>query len=355
MIHLSFNFPHHGRYSSYHHLLDFLRPGDQKVDASLPPICYSRWLNPRGIPIRNWRRLNEVRVWRRAEREQHKWVHYLYPEHTHFCGGVRKKQNHRMLFSCHLPPDTLEKHRLPLAPFVKGLARADGIILMSPDDLDYYSQQAPQARIAFIPHGIDIHHFSPSQTTTAHQDGKLRVLTVGNMLRDFRRLAAIIRHIFEQKHSGVIFTVLASKANIESLRLLVGESAWQIVDGLWGIDDQALLALYRNSDLMFLPLLAATANNALLEAMATGLPMLVSDLPACRAYAGNCALYFPIDECVSDLAERIHAIIPGSNQLLELGTSARRRAEQNLSWESISTAHAEFARAVDTSHRWAYE
>lgn len=312
-------------------------------------------MNPRGIPIRNWRRLNEVRVWRRAEREQHKWVHYLYPEHTHFCGGVRKKKNHRMLFSCHLPPDTLEKHRLSLAPFVKGLAQADGIILMSPDDLEYYSKHAPQARIAFIPHGIDVHHFSPSKSTLVHQDGKLRVLTVGNMLRDFRRLAAVIRHTFEQKHSGVKFTVLASKANIQNLRELVGESAWRVVDGLWGIDDQALLNLYRNSDLMFLPLLAATANNALLEAMATGLPMLVSDLPACRAYAGDSALYFDSTECAASLAERIHATTPGSDHLRELGISARERAERNLSWESILTAHVEFVQAIDTNQNWTYE
>lgn len=355
MIYYSFNFPHHGPYSSYHHLLDFLRPGDKKIDASLPPFCYSRWMNPRGIPIRSWRKINERRAWRLAKRENDDWVHYLYPEHTHFSGGTRKKQNHRMLFSCHLPPDTLEKHRLSLASFVKGLAQADGIILMSPDDLDYYSSLAPQAKIAFIPHGIDIHHFSPPVSKPAYRNDKLRILTVGNMLRDFQRLADVIRHVFAQKTDRVKFTVLASKANIESLRLLVGENAWQIVDGLWGIDDQALLNLYRNSDLMFLPLLAATANNALLEAMATGLPMLVSDLPACRAYAGDSALYFDSTVSAASLAESIHSTTPGSDHLRELGIAARGRAVRNLSWESILTAHAEFVQAIDTNQNWTYE
>lgn len=358
MIYFSFNFSHHGRYSSYHHLLDFVRPGDRKVDASLPSFCYSRWMNPRGIPIKKWRIMNEFRAWKLAERRGHEWVHYLYPEHTHFHGGQRKGKKHKMLFSCHLPPEVLNQHcypSAPLAPFIRGLTEADGIILMSPDALEYYSKLAPQARITFIPHGIDIHHFSPSQATTVHQDGKLRVLTVGNMLRDFQRLAAVVRHVFEQKHGRVKFTVLASKANIENLRLLVGENAWKIVDGLWGIDDEALLKLYRESDLMFLPLLGATANNALLEAMATGLPMLVSDLPACRAYAGESALYFDATERAASLAERIHASTPGSNQLRELGISARGRAERNLSWESILAAHAKFVQAINTNQSWIYE
>lgn len=355
MIHFSFNFPHHGRYSSYHHLLDFLRPGDRKIDASLPPFCYSRWINPYGIPIQNWRKLNELRAWRLAEREKDEWVHYLYPEHSHFRGGLLKGRNHKMLFSCHLPPDILAKGKHWLSPFVEGLSRADGIILMSPDTLDYYSEMAPQARSAFIPHGIDTHHFSPSGSTTVYQDDKLRVLTVGNMLRDFPRLAAVIRRVFDQNHGRVGFTVLASKANIENLRRLVGENAWQIVDGLWDVDDETLLKLYRESDLMFLPLLAATANNALLEAMATGLPMLISDLPACRAYAGECALYFPSDECVADLAERVSSTTRGSDQLRDLAIEARQRAEQKLSWESILTAHAEFVRAIESNQSWTYE
>ena len=103
MISFSFSFPHHGKYSSYHHLLDFLNPGDRKVDASLPAACYSRYLNPRGIPLRTWRRFNESAAWKIAAWEDHDWVHYLYPEHTHFSGYKEKKRrNKRMLFSCHL-------------------------------------------------------------------------------------------------------------------------------------------------------------------------------------------------------------------------------------------------------------
>jgi glycosyltransferase involved in cell wall biosynthesis len=51
-----------------------------------------------------------------------------------------------------------------------------------------------------------------------------------------------------------------------------------------GIDDDTLAELYRNADVLLLPLTDSTANNALLEGMASGLPLVATDLPAVRAY-----------------------------------------------------------------------
>lgn len=355
MVAYSFSFPHHGQYSSYHRLLHYLEPSDAAFDASMPAWLYNRFLNRRGIIQKSWRAYYEGKAWNHAEQHGHRWFHYLYPEHSHFRGKRRKGEDMRMLFSCHLPSANLEAGRLSLLPFMEGLPAADGIILMSPDELEYYAALAPRTRIAFIPHGIDIHWFKPACKRPSVADDMLRVLTVGNMLRDFGKLAAVIRHVHEIKHAKVRFTVLASRANIENLRSLVGESAWDIVDGRWGLDDKALLDLYQDSDLMFLPLLAATANNAVLEAMATGLPMLVSDLPACRAYAADFAIYFSQEENAADLAKRIAEIDPASESMRELARKGRERAVSHLSWESIQRAHKEFTSAIDANQSWTHE
>jgi glycosyltransferase involved in cell wall biosynthesis len=51
------------------------------------------------------------------------------------------------------------------------------------------------------------------------------------------------------------------------------------------ITDEALRSHYQSADLLVLPLQDATANNALLEGLACGLPVVASDLPAVGEYA----------------------------------------------------------------------
>ena len=51
-----------------------------------------------------------------------------------------------------------------------------------------------------------------------------------------------------------------------------------------GIEDVALAEMYRNVGVLLLPLADSTANNALREGMASGLPVAAPDLPAVRAY-----------------------------------------------------------------------
>ena len=50
------------------------------------------------------------------------------------------------------------------------------------------------------------------------------------------------------------------------------------------IDDATLLRLYQQSDILFLPLIQCTANNALLEGIACGLPVVSTFLPSVKTY-----------------------------------------------------------------------
>jgi len=347
MVALSFRFPHHGKYSSFHRLLDYLDPNDRAVDATIPlSIYHNRYLNRRDIAGRAWRWIKEAEAWRVAKAENCPWLHYLYPEHGYFNGSRRKKKDQRILFSCHLPKSKLEEVKGRLKPFMEGLRCADGIILMSPEDRDYYASMAPQAHVTFIPHGIDVHYFSPGTARTPADEGNFRVLTVGNMMRDFPRLAAVIRRAADER-SSIEFHVVANAGTLNKLRNLVGENAWPMVRPHHGISDEALRDLYRGCDILFLPLISATANNALLEAMAVGLPIFVSDLPACRSYAKDCAIYFPTDLDEVDLLGALGKFSADRGQLAEMAGKARSLAKEELSWEVIVGRHTDFMKSFE--------
>jgi glycosyltransferase involved in cell wall biosynthesis len=61
-----------------------------------------------------------------------------------------------------------------------------------------------------------------------------------------------------------------------------------------GVGDEELRELYQTSTALLMPLLDATANNALLEAMACGLPVVTTDLAGTRDYLDDsCASFVP--------------------------------------------------------------
>jgi glycosyltransferase involved in cell wall biosynthesis len=61
-----------------------------------------------------------------------------------------------------------------------------------------------------------------------------------------------------------------------------------------GIPDCDLLTLYQRATVMIQPLLDATANTAVLEAMACGLPIVLSDIGAVHDYIDDsCARFVP--------------------------------------------------------------
>ena len=101
-----------------------------------------------------------------------------------------------------------------------------------------------------------------------------------------------------------------------------------------GLGDAALADLYRRADVLFLPLLESTANNALLEGIASGLPVVATDLTSVRAYLSNAGTILVRP---GDYQAFIAALVRLRNSPREragLGRLARARAEQ-LAWPNV--------------------
>lgn len=341
LVAITYQFPHHGKFSAYHQLTRFLGE-DAKVVNATPPT----WLDFRPRRISNalrklWAAKMEKQAWRLAQQSNAKWVYYLYPEHCFYHGHTYRRVGQKIGMACHLPPEIAFASDSDRQNLHTAIQSADALVLMSPGDLEAYQSKAPQATAKFIPHGVDINHFSPIlKDELANADGEFRILTVGKMLRDFASLGKVVM-MAEQIHPHWRFLVVAAPSNSSELQELMKNSGLQNVDFLYPVSDEDLLGLYRSSHVLFLPLTGATANNAIIEAMASGLPMSLTDFPATRAYSGNAAEYFTAGETAMML-EKLRQIEQSPDLRVSLGRLGREKAVSDLSWQVVANQHRGF-------------
>jgi glycosyltransferase involved in cell wall biosynthesis len=99
------------------------------------------------------------------------------------------------------------------------------------------------------------------------------------------------------------------------------------VELVTGLSDEQLLEEYRQAWVVLLPLIDATANNALLESMACSLPVVVSDVGGIRDYAGpECGALCPPRDVQAHAAATIELLLD-SPRREAAGRAARARAE----------------------------
>jgi glycosyltransferase involved in cell wall biosynthesis len=254
-------------------------------------------------------------------------VHFLDGEH-----GVRYlpqiltaigQRGVRLVATFHQPPDLAESLVHPAV-----LRQLDAVILMAPSQRAWAERHAAPERVHVILHGIDVDFFRPSDVRAERQ--RLRCITVGHWLRDWRVFAAVASALPDIDFVAVTGSKAVPDLPNVSLRA--------------GLSDDALAELYREADIAFLPLKGSTANNALLEGMATGLPVVATDLPAIRAYVPDDAGIF-IEGDLDGYVTAIRRLGVDRCLRFSMGNAARRRAEA-LSWTNVARQHGHVYREV---------
>jgi glycosyltransferase involved in cell wall biosynthesis len=164
-----------------------------------------------------------------------------------------------------------------------------------------------------VHHGFDRQAFFDGQTPLpldvcaklSATEGSLRLLFVShyNYYRNFETLIRAIEILKERLHPGKVRLILTCRLSsdenpgeyrAESAADLVKQLRLgdQIVE-LGSVSYTSLHHLYRACDFYVTPAYAETFAHPLVEAMASGLPVIASDLPVHREICGQAALYFP--------------------------------------------------------------
>lgn len=222
------------------------------------------------------------------------------------------------------------------------LARAEAVVAVSQSTAEaLVAEGVDQSRLHVAPNGLSR---LPPAADPPVPPGPF-VLVVGT-LEPRKGHAGLLRALARPplEEVRVVFAGAATPwaDEIQALAGQLGLAARLIVLGR--VNDAILAGLYRNATLLCLPSLAEGFGLPVLEAMASGLPVLASDLPAVREVAGEAAILVPPGD-VEALAEAVGRLMRDEQLRNRLSALGPKRAA-SFSWEAAAQATVSAYRAA---------
>jgi glycosyltransferase involved in cell wall biosynthesis len=330
------NYPHWGQHAGFHQFLAHLDPARFAADMHVASD------GDDDFPIRNaavrtlfralargggmaWYGLSDLvaewRAFRQSNSGSTDILHYLDGEHSaQFVPMLRRLSPRTQMIATYHQPARV----LPGLVRRSALDALDAITVVSPEQRSFFERHVSARRVHTILHGVDTSFFTPGEATAGHSE-TFECITVGHYLRDFATLQDAIGRLADDR--DIRFHIVTNRdTGLEALRSVTLHR---------NVSDSELLALYQRANLLLLPLTDCTANNALLEGMACGLPVLTTDLESVRVYApGEEAMLIEAGDADA-LADAIAALRDAPARRRTMGGAARLRAE-SLAWPAIA-------------------
>lgn len=226
----------------------------------------------------------------------------------------------RLVGTLHNPPFMLD-HPVMRRPSV--LRHFDALVLMSRHQADYLTRLGMDPRrLHVIPHGVDTDCFHPPGA--GERGAGFTALSVGGYLRDFDLLQAVCEAAPE-----LSFEIIGPGGFAKRFETL------QNVSYRHGLTDDELAQAYRRASCLLLTVEDATANNSLLEAMASGLPVVGEAIGGIPDYAMPEFSRLCPPKSLDALVESLRGLARDPSGLDAMGKAARRHAE-TLSWPNVA-------------------
>jgi glycosyltransferase involved in cell wall biosynthesis len=211
-------------------------------------------------------------------------------------------------------------------------------VCISPCQVAFFRSQlnVNPDRIKVIPHGvhkelIDIGNAGMKErfSRLSRNDGNIQhFLTVGNWLRD-RKLIFLAAKNYPQYS----FTWVSTGMSLNQQELEEAKTMRNLKIITTGLSNDELHKAYIAADYLFQPLIDATANNAIIEAMAFGLPIITKRLESTIFYTGSHALFYADANEAIEIIGRLGSLKDHEQQMT---SELLHDQSKTLEWKLIS-------------------
>jgi glycosyltransferase involved in cell wall biosynthesis len=246
-----------------------------------------------------------------------------------FCSDLALASDHlkRRIFLCfHQPPAWFRLNWRCYNDF----SSLGGIIALGKNQEAFF-RSICQTPVLAVNHGVEHEFFTPPFDPCRRHGNRL--LFVGHWLRDFDTLSAAMALVWLSRPDIQLDCVIPTFARSS-------DSLWRLAMDdrvTWhsSLSDEDLRDVYQAADLLFLPLLDSVANNALLEALSSGLPVISTRVGAVSEYlpVGAGELCTPSDP--QSHADAVIRWLDDHQKRKHASKVARNETLRNYAWHSI--------------------
>lgn len=309
---------HHAQHSGYEGFRRY-------IGTYLKPLIKTRYLKFKFDPELAWRidvavarltgrkffslylLLTEMGVAAHMVRHRGFVYHILYGDtDVWMLGRAGRITGNYVVAAFHEPAEILES--LVSAKLVQSL---DGVLLVSDSQRAFFERFIPADRVFVVPHGVDTDFFHPALESSAQPT----CITVGSHSRDFKTLGTAIDLVLS-KRPDVRFVAVGTNGEMGGPPFRHPR-----VEHLDGISDEQLRSRYQSASVGVYCFQHVTANNAVLEAMSCGIPVVVTDIGGMREYTSSPGAILCSPQDAGAIARGVLQVIED-----EGGAAARRSA-----------------------------
>jgi len=232
-----------------------------------------------------------------------------------------------------------------LAPVFRGIWRnAAALVACSEGLKDRALRFLPSVLIDVIPNGVETDRFYPAQSGVVAS--KLRLLTVGR-LSATKRVEMLVDAVEILHTDGVnLHLTIAGGGQLEPQlkEIISGRNLGEIIQIAGRIDPENMPQVYRESDIFVSATVQEGMSNAMLEAMASGLPIVTTRCEGVEELITDNGVIVE-GANAEEIARAIRLLADKPQAQRKMAVAARSRAER-FGWNDVALSYIEQYRKV---------